>query len=215
MEDKKVETWNKRIKESKDSTKLVKKEIINNVDSVKLPLKESFKEEDIIANEYLQDELKPIRENFKKINSKENWTKIDSIELWETTEGGLAKYYYDKNMLEKIIERHFGETFQIITEYYLLNGELSFIFEKSYKYNRPIYWDSLKMIEYNDTESFDFDSSEIQEDRSYFKNGKLLHKLESGDCGSPFAEDYLIQEQKRLSERFETIKNKAHKHNNN
>lgn len=50
---------------------------------------------------------------------------------FESTEGGEAKYYYQKNKLEKIITRIFGESGQILTEYYLLNGQLSFVYEKT------------------------------------------------------------------------------------
>jgi hypothetical protein len=170
-----------------------------------IQLRETFNEEDLPVNEYLTERLKPIRANYKRINSITNWTNIDTKELWETTEGGEAKYYYQKRQLEKITTRHFGETFQQLTEYYLMNGQLSFVFEKSYKYNRPMYYDTAAMKENNDTEAFDFEKSEIVEDRSYFENGKLLHQLNNQDCGSPFADDYLLEEQKRIKTGFEKL----------
>jgi hypothetical protein len=61
------------------------------------------------------------------------------------------------------------------------------------------------MNEMNDNEAFDIDKSEIQEDRSYFENGILLHKIESGDCGAPFATEYLLAEQKRLLSQFNEL----------
>ena len=161
-----------------------------------LELKETYNEEDIVVNEYLTERLKPIRQNFKRINSIANWTSTNKKDLWESSEGGQVTFYYLRGILEKIVTRYFGETGQILTEYYLYNGQLSFVFEKSYKYNRPIYWDSTRMNENNDNQTYDFEQSEIQEDRSYFENGKLIHKLESGDCGAPFAKDYLIEERK-------------------
>ena len=170
-----------------------------------IQLRETFNEEDLLVNEYLTERLKPIRANFKRINSITNWTNIDTKELWETTEGGEAKYYYQNGQLEKIVTRHFGETFQQLTEYYLMDGQLSFVFEKSYKYNRPMYYDTTAMKENNDTEAFDFEKSEIVEDRSYFENGKLLHQLNNQDCGSPFADDYLLEEQKRIKTDFEKL----------
>ncbi|MFV0530756.1 MAG: hypothetical protein ACK5MD_04895 [Flavobacteriales bacterium] len=180
----------------------------NNVDSSQsdtVELKETFNEEDIPLNEYLTDRLKPIRENFKRINTITNWTSIDTEELTESTEGGEAKYYYQNGQLEKIVARHFGETFQLLSEYYLLNGQLSFIFEKRHKYNRPLYYDTTAMKENNDTEAFDFVKSEIIEDRSYFENGKLLHQINNQDCGSPFADHYLLEEQKRIKEDFDRL----------
>jgi hypothetical protein len=168
-------------------------------------LKETFIQEDLPVNEYLTERLKPIRANFKRINSIANWTTIKTRDIWETTEGGEAKFYYLNGQLEKITTRHFGETFQQLSEYYLMNGQLSFVFEKSYKYNRPMYYDTTAMKENNDTEAFDFEKSEIVEDRSYFENGKLLHQLSNQDCGSPFADEYLLEEQKRIKTDFEKL----------
>ena len=162
-------------------------------------LKETFQQEDTAYNEYLAGRLKPIRENFKRINSISKWTSVDKKELDESTEGAEATLYYSNNVLEKIVTRHFGETFQQLTEYYLLNEQLSFVFEKSYKYNRPIYYDSTSMKENNDNQAFDFEKSEITEDRSYFDKGKLIHQVNNQDCGTPFANDYLLSEQKRIT----------------
>jgi len=169
-------------------------------------LKETFKEEDIAYNEYLAGRLKPIRKNFKRINSIAKWTSIDKRDLDESTEGGEATFFYSNKVLEKITTRYFGETFQKLTEYYLLNGQLSFVFEKSYKYNRPIYYDSTSMKENKDNEAFDFVKSEIEEKRSYFEKGKLVHQANNQDCGSPFADDYLLEEQNRLITDFKKLK---------
>ena len=109
-------------------------------------LQAAFEEEDVVENEYLINELEPIRANFKRINSTTAWTGIDTVDLWESTEGGLARYYYSNDTLHKIIVRQFGETFQYLAEYYLLNAQLSFVFEKRLEYNRPIYWDSTAML---------------------------------------------------------------------
>ncbi len=170
-----------------------------------IELEDSFNQEDLPVNEYLAERLMPIRANFKRINAVANWTAITTKDIWETTEGGEAKYYYLNGQLEKITTRNFGETFQIFTEYYLLNGQLSFAFEKMYNYNRPIYHDSTAMKELNDTETFDFDKSEIVKVRSYFENGKLLHQLTNQGLGLPFADDYLLKEQKRIKSDFEKL----------
>jgi hypothetical protein len=169
-------------------------------------LKETFQQDDTAYNEYLSGGLKPIRENFRRINSISKWTSVDKKELDKSTEGGEATFYYSNNILEKVVTRHFGETSQQLTEYYLLNGRLSFVFEKSYKYNRPIYYDSTSMKENNDNQAFDFDKSEIVEDRSYFDKGKLIHQFNNQDCGSPFASDYLLAEQKRIMADFDKLK---------
>lgn len=121
--------------------------------------------------------LLPTRLQQKIMNLQQtHWTSINTEELSESTEGGVAKFFYLYGLLEKIVTRNFGETFQQLTEYYLLNGQLSFVFEKLHKYNRPLYYDTAAMKENNDIEEFDIDKSEIIEVRSYFINGKLFHQ---------------------------------------
>mgnify|MGYP000467570392 FL=1 len=89
---------------------------------------------------------------------------------------------------------------------------MSFVYEKNYKYNRPLFYDVKAMKENNDTEAFDFDKSEITENRSYFVNGKLIHILNSEDCGAPFSSDYIAEEQKSIlgeySKLLKLIRNK-------
>jgi len=165
-------------------------------------LEASNNEADSIVNDYLTDQLTPIRQNFKRINSITHWTKIIKKDFNESTEGGEANFYYSNGGLEKIVTRNFGETSQQLSEFYLLNGQLSFVFEKKCNYNRPIYYDSVAMKENEDTEVFDLKKSEFIEDRSYFEKGKLIHQLNNQDCGSPFSDDYLSKEQMRITTDF-------------
>ncbi len=161
----------------------------------------SYNEEDFVINDYLLDRLTPIRTNFNRINSIENWTKIFTIALLETLEGGAAMYFSNEN-LEKIITMEYGETYQVVSEYYFLENELSFAIEKTCKYNRPLFYDSTAMIANNDTEVFDLEKSEINVDRSYFEKGKLIHKISDGDCGAPFSKDYLLEEEIRIKSKI-------------
>ncbi|WP_407478519.1 hypothetical protein [Elizabethkingia meningoseptica] len=170
-----------------------------------LKIKESFNTEDLPVNEYLTERLKPVRANFKRINSINKWSAIKSYDLFDSTEGGEAKFYYQKGKLEKIITRNYGESGQLLTEYYLLNGKLSFVFEKDYKYNRPLFYDTKAMKENNDTEAFDFSKSEITENRSYFEKGHLVHIVNSQDCGAPFSGDYMAEEEKSILENFSNL----------
>lgn len=171
-----------------------------------LRIKESINEEDIEANEYLKERLKPIQTNFKRINSITKWTVIKKKNIeGESAEGGEATYYYKNKRLEKVMARHYGETGQALIEYYLLNGKLSFVFEKDYKYNRPLFYDVKAMKENNDTEAFDFEKSEITETRNYFEGGALLHMVNSQDCGAPFSGDYMRDEDKRINDDFKRL----------
>jgi len=164
-----------------------------------------FKEENLTVNDDFTKRLFLIKANVKRINSITNWAIIDTEELWETSEGGEAKYYYHNGQLEKIITQHFGETFQQLTEYYLLDGQLSFVFEKSYKYNRPIYYDTTAMKENKDTEAYDFKKSAIVENRSYFEKGKLLQQLNNHNYSTPFTDNQLLKEHNRLKADFEQL----------
>jgi len=172
--------------------------------------KDSLKR-DTVNEEYLSERLKPIRANFNRINGIKGWTSVDKRKLNESTEGGAATYYFLKDTLLKVVAIHFGETGKNIQEFYTKNGQLSFVFGQQYQYNRPITWDSTVMKENNDTETFDIDKSEIIEDRSYFENGVLIRQINNQDYGSPFAEDYLKEEQVRLKAEFEKLKEQLKK----
>src|ERR1044072_8527606 len=118
-------------------------------------------------NDYLQKELKPVKDNFIRINSQKKWARIDTVELWESLEGGVMYVFYSDTGPEKLLTRNFGETFQNINEFYLANGKLSFVFKKSYKYNRPLFYDSLNMVKSGDDQFFDLEKSEVEEERNY------------------------------------------------
>jgi hypothetical protein len=186
-----------------DATNSTKTQTVK--DSFKIT--ESKNKIDNPVNEFLTEKLKPIRNNYKKINSikTDNWSSIQTKSLDGITEGGEATFYYLNSELCKIVSKEYGETFQVLTEYYFLNKNLSFVFEKTLKYNRPIYYDKKRMKENNDTELFDIKKSEIIEDRNYFENGTLIHQLNSEDCGAPMSEEYLKEEQKRILDDYEMI----------
>ncbi|MGG5210264.1 hypothetical protein ACQWU4_15180 [Chryseobacterium sp. MIQD13] len=171
-----------------------------------IKIKESFNENDLPVNEFLTDRLKPIRANFKRINSITKWTSVKKRDIeGESAEGGEAVFYKKNGRLEKVTARLYGEMGQVLTEYYLLDGHLSFVFEKIYKYNRPLFYDVKAMKENNDTEAFDFKKSETEENRNYFEKGKLIHVINSLDCGAPFSSEYIKEEELRISGIFKKL----------
>ena len=165
---------------------------------------EIFKKDTIYLNEDLKKQLDPVLRNSKRINSIKNWT-IKTKSLWETTDGGQAKFYYKNGKLEKITTHYLSETFQKLTVYHLENQKLSFVFDKYYQYNRPMYYDSIAMKSNNDTEVFDFNKAEITVNRYYFLDQKLIYQLDSEDCGSPFSTDYLLEAEKEIKREFEYL----------
>jgi len=167
-------------------------------------IKESVNQVDKPTNEYLTERLKPIRENFKRINSipMNDWSSVVTQYLEGTNEGGEVTYYHWNNELDKIVTKEYGETFQVLTEYYLMNRKLSFVYQKALKYNRSIW---KQKPEQEDKEVFDIAKSEIEETRSYFENGKLINQIISEDCGSPFSEEYLQEQQKEIIYNFNRV----------
>jgi len=169
-------------------------------------IKKNFDENDIESNEYLKDRLKPIRSNFKRINSIKKWTTVQKRDIeGESAEGGEAVFYEQKGKLEKIMARLYGEMGQLFIEYYLLDGKLSFVFEKNYHYNRPLYYNEKAMKENNDTEAFDFKKSKITEARNYFEKGNLIYIINTESRGASFSSEYISEEQKRISELYEKL----------
>jgi hypothetical protein len=167
-------------------------------------INESYNQIDQSTNDTLQENLNPIRENFKKINSikNDNWSSITTKFLEGTTEGGEVKYYRWNNNLDKIVTKEYGETFQILTEYYLLNGQLSFVFEKGLKYNRSI-WKN--RADKDDEEVFDIKKSEIEENRTYFENGKIIFQITKNGNALLFTEEYLKRSKTEILNNFNSL----------
>src|SRR5437868_11794633 len=145
-------------------------------------LKETTKLDEAIDDKFDTTQLIPIKKNFVRINSITTY-KIVERDLHESEESGEAKFFFSNNMLEKFVTRNFGEMGQTITEYYFLDGKVSFVFEKEINYNRPMYWDSTSMKEANDTEVFSMDKSKTKLTRWYFVNGKMIYKTVTDAVG--------------------------------
>ncbi|WP_282628161.1 hypothetical protein [Empedobacter sedimenti] len=159
----------------------------------KIMLKESQPSETLIENDQNAD-IKLIQANFKRINTIGKWSKITQYETDDSTDGGYINYYYNHDKLEKIVVRKFGESGQYLAEYYLLNHKLSFVFEKDLKYNMPYY-----------LKEFNYDDSEIIEDRYYYSNNKLINYKSNQDDGAPFSDIFIKNEEKRVLKEFNQL----------
>lgn len=150
----------------------------------KYMLQEAFSEADVAVNDYLTEKLKPIRENFKNINSISEW---DSIQTKVITATEKVKFYYSNKKLQKVIDKSGEGINQELVEFYLLKGEPSFVYEK--------YFDKSDHSE----------KPEIIKTKYYFEKGKLLYMVNSRDQGTPFTNDYLMNEENRLKKQFEQL----------
>ncbi|WP_426480427.1 hypothetical protein [Chryseobacterium sp. R2ACT005] len=169
-------------------------------------INETFNETDPTDSKNLQTRLKPIQANFKRINSMTNWTSVQKKNIeGESAEGGEATFYYTDKRLEKVIARHYGEMGQVLIEYYLLNGQLSFVFEKEYRYNRPLFYDAKAMKENNDTEAFDLKKSKITMTRNYFEKGNIILINTTTGRESNISADYPAEQEKSITEDFKRL----------
>jgi hypothetical protein len=146
-----------------------------------------------------------IRENFLRINANTEWSSIDTLELWESAEGGDAVFFYESDTLAKIRARYAGETWQGFEEYYFLAGQLSFVYEKDVRYNRPLLWDSIAMQENGDNQVFDFDKSRVTEVRSYFSKGSLFKQLHSENGEIALSPKQIVTESARLMQAYQSL----------
>jgi hypothetical protein len=144
--------------------------------------------------------LKPIKENFNRINSQKNWTKIDSLSLIDGD--SFTQLFYTKKVLEKFIHTNYGETGKRIAEYYFLNQQLSFVLEQEQRYNMTPMITKLDPVNYPEiTELFDPKKTSITEVRSYFSKGKLIRQ----DARYP-KKINLITEEKNIKEEYKRVK---------
>jgi len=124
-----------------------------------------------------KEKIVEIKNNFQRINAIKKWSKKIVKELWQSTEGGEATFFYLDNNLEKITETNYGEMGQNLTEYYFANNKLSFIYEKKMNYNRPITYVKELNEEIEDGIYFDINKSEITEVRNYFYDDELIKQI--------------------------------------
>lgn len=173
-------------------------------DTVKIG--ETLIDKDITGSKSLKNRIKPIQANFKRINSVTKWTAVKKKDIeGESAEGGEATFYYTDKGLQKVIAKNYGEIGQKLTEYYLLNGEISFVFEKEYRYNRPLFYDTKAMKENNDTEAFDLKKSKITLTRNYFENGNIIMITNTTGRGFSIGADYPAEQEEKIKEDFKRL----------
>lgn len=171
--------------DSKDATSVVSK------DTSKTSIPSVIIQEDSI----LHDTIAAIRENYNRIQAVKNWTKVEKRELAQSSEGGEATYYYTGKNIEKVTAVHYSEMGQLLQEFYLKDGGLSFVFEKELSYPKP----------------FDIEHAKDRETRSYFYDRKLIRQLGGEKENAPGNKNLLHQEQERIVEDFGKLMGMAEK----
>ncbi len=107
----------------------------------------------------VDDKCKSINE----LNFTYDSSEIDIFDF--STEGGLAKAFYNHNNLVLIKVELFFELGKIYKEFYFENSEIIFVLQQKFAYNRPIYYDEETAKENNDNEYFDLNKTIIIESK--------------------------------------------------
>lgn len=141
-----------------------------------------------ICLSFAQSEEKTIK------NIRENIDIYDTtmVNFWdETSEGGQVIAYFENDDLKLMEVFLYGEIGMRKIEYYFNSGELIFVLNTDYSYNRPIYWDEERAKENNDTVCFDSNKTMIKENRYYFENKRLIRWIKpNGEEINNKIEDY-------------------------
>ena len=129
------------------------------------------------GNINVESKIDQIRKDYASTNAIKNYIVKEIEDDEQSIEGGVIRYYFQNGIVKKIVVEHYGESWNGLTEYYIKNGKVYFIFDKTEKYNVPYYvnadWykrDNMKV-----GEVFDSRKSKISEKRYYFdENMKLI-----------------------------------------
>ena len=129
------------------------------------------------GNSNVESKIAQIRKDYESTNAVKNYIVKEIEDDEQSVEGGTIKYYFQNKIIKKIITEHYGETWKGLTEYYVKNGKVYFIFDRVERYNVP-YYVNADWYRENDMEVrevFDSKKSEIFEKRYYFdENMKLI-----------------------------------------
>lgn len=121
-----------------------------------------------LVTEVKVDTIQRIRDNYERIHAIKDWDKIDSAEvLGESTEGGIAYFYYKNNVMEKMDIEYYGEGGYSNDYYYFKDNQVSFVLEEIYRYNAHMY-----------SPEFDYaKTKKAEEFRFYYFDGKFVKGL--------------------------------------
>ncbi len=154
-----------------------------------------------VLNPATDARLVAVRQLVAHLNTqpRQAWARVQKVELYESTEGGEAVFYYLNGQPQKITAVYLGETGQQQTTFYLRNNLPAFVLEQFYQYNRPITQNLAAMRERGDKEVFDFAKSTITTARSYFDHGQLIYQTERPANDSTKVAAYRLRAQYRLA----------------
>ena len=102
-------------------------------------------------------------------NNYKNYEVTTADDNDKSSEGGVIEYYSKNGELKKIVTKYYGEGGKSITEYYVKNNNIYFVYDANYHYNAPFYADK----------TFNKKKTEIKEKRYYFdSDGNLIRYID-------------------------------------
>jgi len=78
----------------------------------------------------IEGKIAQIRKDFESTNAVKNYVIKEVEDSEQSTDGGVVKYYLQNGIVKKIVVEHFGESWNSLTEYYVKNRKVYFIFDK-------------------------------------------------------------------------------------
>jgi len=118
----------------------------------------------LAVNDSIDVIVKRIREKCIYINTHlKEYKKIVKDNVDGNSEGEQIRGYVYKDSVKLIIEESYGESGKQVTEYYYDRNRVVFIYNREYKYSKPIYAPSFNSKDYD-----------LKESRFYFDNNKMI-----------------------------------------
>ena len=147
--------------------------------------------------------VEQIIKDHRTTNNYKNYEVTTADDNDKSSEGGVIEYYSRNGKLKKIVTKYYGESGKSITEYYVKNNNVYFVYHADYHYNAPLYVN----------ETLDKKKTEIKEKRYYFDSG--INLIRYIDENKKIIEDkkklHYIQEEIHKNIEEILLKNKTHK----
>ena len=93
----------------------------------------------IFGESNIENKIAQIRKDYTSTNAVKNYVVKEIEDSEKSTDGGAIKYYFQNGTIKKIITEYYSESWNSLIEYYIKNGKVYFIYDRTQKYNVPYY----------------------------------------------------------------------------
>lgn len=93
----------------------------------------------IFGESNIENKIAQIRKDYTSTNAVKNYVVKEIEDSEKSTDGGVIKYYFQNGTVKKIITEYYSESWDSLIEYYIKNGKVYFIYDRTQKYNVPYY----------------------------------------------------------------------------